>query len=209
MPRYFFNVVGSDSKNVAKDNEGVVLLGVREARKEAVGLAVDFVKHGFRGSTQTWKVVVTDENGTQVLAVPLSEIPARTRIWSDLRRRFAAFESSLGARALAWLIAAAVMGIIVQASVRREVVTKEGGGYQTASAPSGGAIVAVRFAPQASAADITEFLDAYNASLVGGPRPAGFYRLRIEEATMPQEELAKLVGRMARERVVEFAAAVQ
>ena len=44
MPRYFFNVVGSDSKNVAKDNEGVVLLGVREARKEAVGLAGDFVK---------------------------------------------------------------------------------------------------------------------------------------------------------------------
>jgi hypothetical protein len=97
----------------------------------------------------------------------------------------------------------------MQVSIRREVVTKEGGGYQTASAPSGGAIVAVRFAPQASAADITEFLDAYNASLVGGPRPAGFYRLRIEEATMPQEELAKLVGRMARERVVEFAAAVQ
>jgi hypothetical protein len=28
MPRYFFNVVEGDSKNVAKDNEGVVLLGV-------------------------------------------------------------------------------------------------------------------------------------------------------------------------------------
>jgi len=177
--------------------------------KRRLALQEILSKHGFRGSTQTWKVVVTDENGAQVLAVPLSEIPARTRIWLNLRRRFAALESSLGARALAWLTAAAVMGIIMQVSIRREVVTKEGGGYQTASAPSGGAIVAVRFAPQASAADITEFLDAYNASLVGGPRPAGFYRLRIEEATMPQEELAKLVGRMARERVVEFAAAVQ
>jgi hypothetical protein len=182
---------------------------VREAKKEAVGLAGDLVKHGFRKSTQTWKVVVTDENGTQVLTVPLSEIPVRTRIWFDLRRRFAAFESRLGARTLAWLIAAAVMGIIVQASIRREVVTKEGRGYQTASAPTGGAIVAVRFAPQASAAEITKLLDAYNASLVGGPRPAGLYRLLIGEAAVPQEELAKLVDRIAREKVVEFVAAVQ
>jgi hypothetical protein len=208
MPRYFFNVV-DDSKNVAKDNAGVVLPGVREARKEAVGLASDFVKHGFRESTQTWKVVVTDEIGAHVVTVALSEISAHTRVWLDLRRRFAAFESSLGARSLAWLIAAAVMGIIVQASIRREVVTKEGSGYQTASAPTGGAIVAVRFAPQASAADITNFLDTYNASLVGGPRPAGLYRLLIGEATMPQEELAKVVGRMARESIIEFAEAVQ
>ena len=207
MPRYFFNVLESDSKNVAKDNEGVVLPGVREARKEAVGFASDFVKHGF--TTQTWKVVVTDENGTEVLTVPLSEISANTRVWLDLRRRLAAFEASFGARALAWLIAAAVMGIIVQASIRREVVTKEGRGYQTASAPTGGAIVAVRFAPQASAAEITKLLDAYNASLVGGPRPAGLYRLLIGEAAVPQEELAKLVDRIAREKVVEFVAAVQ
>ena len=79
----------------------------------------------------------------------------------------------------------------------------------TASAPTGGAIVTVRFAPQASAAEITKFLDTYNASLVGGPRPAGLHRLLIGEATMPQEELAKLVGQIAREKVVEFAAAVQ
>src|SRR5262249_47480422 len=118
-------------------------------------------------------------------------------------------EHSLGPRALACLIAAALIGIVVEASVRREVVTKESRSYQTASAPAGATIVAVRFAPQASAADISEFLDAYDASLIGGPRPAGFYRLRIGEAAMPLEELAKLVDRMGREKIVEVAAAVE
>ena len=148
MPRYFFNVVDGESKNVVKDIEGVMLPGMRAERKSAVDFARNFVKHGFREANQTWKVVVTDCH-------------------------------------------------------------KRGRGYQTASAPTGGAIVAVRFAPQASAAEITKLLDAYNASLVGGPRPAGLYRLLIGEAAVPQEELAKLVDRIAREKVVEFVAAVQ
>jgi hypothetical protein len=209
MPRYFLNVVEGDSNNVVKDIEGVMLSGMHEARKSAVDFAQDFVKHGFREANQKWKVVVTDENGTKVLTVPMSEIRTRSLVWLHLRRYFAALESSLGPRTLACLIAAALIGIVVEVSVRREVVTKESRSYQTASAPTGVTIVAVRFAPQASAADITEFLDAYNASLVGGPRPAGFYRLRIGGATMPQEELAKLVDRMGREKVVEFAAAVE
>ena len=209
MPRYFLNVVEGDSNNVVKDIEGVMLSGMHEARKSAVGFARDFVKHGFHEANQKWKVVVTDDNGTKVLTVPMSEIRTRSLVWLHLRRYFAALESSLGPRTLACLIAAALIGIVVEVSVRREVVTKESRSYQTASAPTGVTIVAVRFAPQASAADITEFLDAYNASLVGGPRPAGFYRLRIGEVTMPQEELAKLVDRMGREKVVEFAAAVE
>jgi hypothetical protein len=209
MPRYFFNVVEGDSNNVVKDVEGVMLSGMPEARKSAVGFARDFVKHGFREANQKWKVVVTDDTGTKILTVPMSEIRTRSLVWLNMHRYFASLESSLGPRTLACLIAAALIGIVVEASVRREVVTKESRSYQTASVPTGVTIVAVRFAPQASAADITEFLDAYNASLVGGPRPAGFYRLRIGEVTMPQEELAKLVDRIGREKVVDFAAAVQ
>jgi hypothetical protein len=101
------------------------------------------------------------------------------------------------------------MGIIVQATVRTEPGTKGSRGYWTASAPSEGYFVAVRFAPQASAADIAKFLDAYDASPVDGPRPAGFYRLRIRVATLPQERLAEIVRRMAQEKVVEFAAVVR
>jgi hypothetical protein len=210
MPRYFFDVVEGDLKNLVRDSEGVVFAGVHEARKEAVDYARDVVRHGFCQSTQTWKVVVTDENGTQVLTLPLSEMRARKGwVWWQLRRRLARFESSFGPRTFALLAGAAVIGIVVHAMARREVATKESRGYQTASVQTGGTIVAVRFAPQASVADITKFLEAYNASLIGDPRGAGFYRLLIGKSTMPQKDLAKLVGRMAQEKVVEFAAAVQ
>jgi hypothetical protein len=211
MPRYFFNVVEGNFKNLVRDSEGTVFSSEHEARKEAVSFARDVVKHGFRESTRTWKVVVTDEFGTHVLTLPLSEIRAHKirGAWFDLRHRFAKLESAFGPRTLAWLAAAAVTGIIVQAAVRTEPVTQEGRGYRTASAPIEGAFVAVRFAPQASAADIAKFLDAYNASLVDGPRPEGLYRLRIRGATVPQEELAEIVRRMAQEKVVEFAAAVR
>ena len=209
MPRYFFNVfsvVEGATRNVAKDSEGVALDSVGEVKKEAIGFARDLVQH--KEIARTWKVVVTDENGTQVLTLPLWEVRRRSELWVDLRRRFTVLESKLGPRTFACLIAIAIMGIIAQASMRKEVGTKEGR-YQTASSASGATIVAVRFAPQAMAADIAKFLDAYNASLVGGPRPAGLYRLRIGEATMSQKELAKLVQRMAREAVVEFVVAVQ
>jgi hypothetical protein len=161
MPRYFFNVVEGNFKNLVRDSEGIVFSSLREARKEAVGFARDVVKHGFRESTQRWKVVVTDEIGAQVLTVPLSDIRARkTPAWFDLRHRFAKFDSTFGPLTFVWLVAVvvAVVGIIVQAAVRTQLVTKEGRGYRTASAPIEGAIVAVRFAPQASAADITNSL---------------------------------------------------
>jgi hypothetical protein len=206
MPRYFFSVVEGATKNITKDTEGVVLDSLREAEKEAIGFARDLVDH--KETPRTWKVIVTDENGTQVLTLPLSNIRTRSRLWLDLHRRLAALEPKFGPRTFACLIAMAVVGIIAQASMRREVDTKEGW-YQTASSATEATIVAVRFAPQAIAADIAKFLDAYNATLVGGPRPTGFYRLRIGEGTISQKELAKLVERMAREKVVEFVAAVR
>ncbi len=206
MPRYFFNVVEGATKNIAKDSEGVVLNSVREAEKGAIGFARDLVQH--KEIPRTWKVVVTDENGTQVLTLPLSEIRSRSQLWLVLRRRLAALESKLGPRTFACVIAMALVGIIAQASMRRELSTKELQ-YQTASSATEGSGIVVRFAPQAIAADITKFLDAYNASVVSGPRPTGFYRLRIGEATMSQKELAKLVERMTREEVVEFVAALQ
>jgi hypothetical protein len=207
VPRYFFNVVESATKNITKDSDGVVLDDVHEAEKEAIGFARDLVEH--KQMPRTWKVVVTDENGVQVLAVPLSKIRVRSHLWLDLRGRFVALESKLGPRTLAGLIAIAVVVIIAQASMKRAISTKEEGRYQTAASAAGAPIVAVRFAPQAIAADIAKFLDEYNAALVGGPRPNGLYRLRIGEATISQTELAKLVERMAREEVLEFVAAVQ
>jgi hypothetical protein len=121
----------------------------------------------------------------------------------------AASESRVGARTSVLVIVAAVIAIIVQSSLRRELATKEERGYQFASAVVGGTVVAVRFAAQANAAEVMDFLDAYHASLVGGPRPDGLYRLRIDGAGMSDNELTILVRRMAQEKVVDFAAPAQ
>src|SRR5262249_6078727 len=83
VPRYFFNVVESATKNITKDSNGAVLDDVHEAEKEAIGFARDLVEH--KQMPRTWKVVVIDENGIAVLAVPLSKIRARSHLWLDLR----------------------------------------------------------------------------------------------------------------------------
>jgi hypothetical protein len=78
--------------------------------------------------------------------------------------------------------------------------------YETASAAAVGTVVAIRFDPQATVADLTKFLDAYNASLVGGPGPGGFYRVGFLDVALPKDEAAKLVGRLRREQIVRFVA---
>jgi uncharacterized protein DUF6894 len=206
VPRYFFNIVDGYSENLVKDSEGAVFPDVDGARKEAIGLARDVARHGFHRST-VWQVVVTDEKGREALTVPLSEVRAgKIGSWRDLRGHLVNLESPLGARAFLWLLAAAVLTLIVLAALTTFRVGEKSANYRTASAPTDGAIVAVRFVADARAADITEFLDAYKASLVGGPRPGGFYRLSIADKTLPPDELARIVEQMTREKIVEFAA---
>jgi hypothetical protein len=207
MPRYFFNIMEGRSQNVVRDIEGAMLAGTGEARKEAIGLARDITRHGIHEPTQTWTVIVTDEKGGEVLTVPLSGIAARKTPGSfDLGSRLARLESSFGRGTIVWLIGAAVLAIAVQTTVH---VAGERGSYQTASAATDGTLVAVRFAAQASMADVTEFLKAYEATLADGPRPGNLYRLRIGETTLPLPERAKIVSRMAQEKVVEFVVAVE
>ena len=210
MPRYFFNIAEGHSHNLVRDTEGALLAGVQEARSEAIGLARDITRHGIHKPAQTWTVIVTDENGDEVLTVPLSGIGARkTPASFDLGNRIAKFESSLGRGTIVWLIGAAMLAITVQAAITTMRLAQQGGGYQTASAPTQSSLVAVRFAPQASMAEITKFLDVYEASVAGGPQPGNLFRLRISDTSLPRAELAKIVGRMTQDKVVEFAAAVQ
>jgi hypothetical protein len=81
------------------------------------------------------------------------------------------------------------------------------GSYETASAPTEGTVVTVRFVADARAADITKFLDSFKASMVNGPRAGGFFRLRV--ANRSRDELPEVVSRMSQEKIVEFAAVVQ
>ena len=63
----------------------------------------------------------------------------------------------------------------------------------------------VRFARQASAAEITNFLQNYQAALVDGPTPGGLYRVRIAMTSLAKEELGRVISRMRQERIVKSA----
>jgi hypothetical protein len=65
-----------------------------------------------------------------------------------------------------------------------------------------GSYVLVRFAPTASASEITQFLDANKASVVDGPKPGGLYRLRV--AAGSQDEFARIVAAMQGSKLIGF-----
>src|SRR6266536_2367307 len=129
--------------------------------------------------------------------------PRRQRSF-DLGGRIAEFLSSLTPRTLAWsAIAAAVATVVVKDQGAPS-------GPSLASAPSEGSFAVVRFAPQATANDITNFLGAYKAKVVEGPLNMGgqLYRIRLSETKLPKDEVGKIVQQMqAESKVVGFIAA--
>jgi hypothetical protein len=143
--------------------------------------------------------------------------------------RRAAASPSLGARiaeffsprAMAWTAAAAVVVVMLQAGVIARMALQEPDGgaksyetasFETASAPvtrglNIGSYALVRFAPQASMADVNKFLDGRNAAIVDGPKPGGIYRVRVAQGSVSRAELGRLVKEMeAAKAIVSFAA---
>ena len=134
----------------------------------------------------------------------------------DFAGRISDFLSGFTPRTLAWSAAAAALAIVVQAAVITGVVMKEHGAtgnYETASAQpatSDGAFAVVRFAPQASSSDITNFLGAHMATLVDGPKAGGLYRIRFTGSSLPKDEVNKIVRRMQEQtKVVSFIAVAE
>ena len=137
--------------------------------------------------------------------------PRRQRSF-DFAGRTSEFLASLTPRALAWSATAAAVAILLQAAVIAASVVKEGApsGPSLASAPSEGSFAVVRFAPQATANDITKFLGAYKATLVEGPLNMGgqLYRIRLSETKLPKDEVGKIVRQMQEEsQIIGFIAA--
>jgi len=99
----------------------------------------------------------------------------------------------------------------VQAAVIAAVVVKEQGspsGQGLASVPNEGSYAVVRFAPQATANDITNFLGAHKAAVVEGPLAGQLYRIRLSETKLPKEEVNHIVRQMQSEsKIVDFVAA--
>ena len=132
----------------------------------------------------------------------------RHRRWFDLGSRISEFLWSLTPRTLAWSATAVAVAIFVQAAVIGAVVVKEQGspsGPGLASASNEGSYAVVRFAPQATANEITNFLGAYKATVVEGPLAGQVYRIRLSETKLPKEEVNKIVRQMQSEtKIVDF-----
>jgi len=122
------------------------------------------------------------------------------------------FFANLSPRTMAVAASFAMLAIALQAVAIVDIFTKPQaaspgavqGGTVTAERKNG-TFAMVRFARQASAGEITNFLQNYQAALVDGPTPGGLYRVRIAMTSLAKEELARIVARMRQDHVVETA----
>ena len=151
----------------------------------------------------------------RTLFAKIDALPARRSAAAPslyLGARFAEFLASLAPSTLAWSAAAAALAIVLQAGVLAGIAFKErtAGGYETASAPSNvagaGAYVLLSFKPQASAADIADFLTANKLAIVDGPSGGQIYRVRVAATKLAPADLQRTVDRLRNDKIVGFIA---
>jgi anti-sigma-K factor RskA len=118
------------------------------------------------------------------------------------------FLANLSPRTLAVATSFAALAIALQAGMIVQIFTKPQGSFEQASLGAEqhhGTFAMVRFAREASAAEITNFLQNYQAALVDGPTQGGLYRVRIAMTSLAKEEIGKIIDRMRHDHVVESA----
>jgi hypothetical protein len=130
----------------------------------------------------------------------------------DLAQRISEFLSGFTPRTLAWSATAAALVLVAQAMVIAAVMMKDEPGSvgPKLASVSRGSFAVVRFAPQATASEITNFLGAYKVTLVEGPLKSGgsLFRIRLAETQLPPTEIDRIVRQMQGEsRIVGFVAA--
>jgi hypothetical protein len=162
----------------------------------------------------------------EALFAKIDAEPARRPAVSlNLGARVGEFFASLSPRTLAWSASAAALAIVLQAGLIAGIMLNENGpaGYATASAPTSvsgeggigvptafqGDYALIRFQPQASAAEITQFLETNKLSVAGGPSAGGLYRVRIAAAKLPKTDLDRLVKTLQENKVVGFIAVTE
>ncbi|MFG3594904.1 hypothetical protein [Bradyrhizobium sp. RDI18] len=140
----------------------------------------------------------------------------------SLSTRVSEFFASLSPRTLAWSASLGAVALVLQAGVIGAVLMKSQTAlFETASlslnerssAPItrdlGGSLAPpralVRFAPEARIADITALLDNYQASIDGAK--GGMFRLQFGNKAMSKDEVAGLLSRLQREKIVSLAVA--
>ncbi len=138
-----------------------------------------------------------------------AEAPVAKRPTFDFVGRIVEFMSGFSPRTLAWSASAAVLAIMLQAAVLTSFVVRDPATQppQLASYENGSQFAVVRFAPHASLADVTRFLDINHAAVVNGPKKGGLYEIRLSISPMSDDEFSRVIQRMkAESRIVEFIA---
>jgi hypothetical protein len=153
----------------------------------------------------------------QKLFAAIDAEPAREVGTLPLSSRIFTFFAGLSPRTLAWSASLGAIALLLQAGVIGAVLMKnQTATFQTASlstnepitrelGASAPARALVRFTPDARIADISSLLDSYQASIIDGAK-GGMFRLQFSRA-MSQDELASLLGKMQREKIVNLAVA--
>jgi hypothetical protein len=118
------------------------------------------------------------------------------------------FFANLSPRTMAVAASFATLAIALQAFMLVDIFTRPEGavsGYGLTPEHRNGTFAMVRFARQASAAEITNFLQNNQATLVDGPTPGGLYRVRVAMTALAKEEVGRIIARMRQDRIVESA----
>ena len=156
------------------------------------------------------------DRDVKTLFTKIDALPAqKSRSSIDLGARIAGFLVSLSPRTLAWSAMAAALAIVLQAGFLAGIMLKEKnpGGYETASVPANvsgqGSYVLLRFQPQATAADVANFLETNKLTVVGGPSTGGLYRVLVAPTKLAKADLTHIVNTLQNNKIVGFIAATE
>lgn len=144
-------------------------------------------------------------------------VARRSAVSPGFMNRVSEFIAGFSPRTLAYAGTAAALAIVLQAAIiTGNLVSQQGdGNFRTVAIERGapaeqGAFAQVRFNPQATAADITKFLEDNKASIVSGPAAGtGMYRIKVSMTNLPKEQLDEIVRRLQQDKAVGLAAPAQ
>jgi hypothetical protein len=137
-----------------------------------------------------------------------SRLSARiSELFTRLSPRTLAWSASLGAIAL--LLQAGVIGVVLMKNQTASFQTaslsrKEAAPTLTRDLSAAPPRLLVRFAPEARMADITALLDTYQASIVDGAK-GGLFRVQFGNSAMGKNDVAALIGKLQKEKIVSLA----
>ncbi len=203
-------------------------LGVRDAQRVEAALADDpeLARRYRLVREELGQTIALNESlgapSTRVMADLLARIDAeparRPPLSVTLAARIREFFANRSPRTLAWSAGAAALIVVLQAGVIAGIMLRQSAGgssgtttFATASAlmsaPGNGSYAMIRFQPQTSTADITQFLQANKLSIVGGPAAGGLYRIMVAATKLPRQAFVDRIKKLQQDKVVGFIAA--